>query len=57
MLTRKTFTTKDTRGCSFEAKCYIYRNYTGGPIIESTYDGVGETAKTLKDLQEKVGNK
>ena len=57
MLTRKTFTTKDSRGCEFICEGYVSRNYSGGPVVESKYCGQGETAETLKELKIKIGNK
>ena len=55
MLTRKTFLTKDSKGCEFKCECYLVRNWKGDKPIESHYYGMGIEAKTLKELKEKVG--
>ena len=64
-LVKKTFKTRDSRGCQFTAKCYLTveprwdankNKYVSIKIEADYYSDVGGFhTKTLKELQKKVG--
>lgn len=58
-LNKRTFTTEDSRGCSFKGEVYTVRNYVGGPIVEiDYYYNTGNRiihTKTLSELKTEVG--
>lgn len=62
MLTRKTFKTRDANGCEFECVSYLNteKKYIDGKIvtvvIESKYEAIGKSAKTLAELKKIIAS-
>ncbi len=57
-LTRKTFITKDSKGCEFEVEAFFNgKHYQDGKwIADADYYGMGIHAKSLKELKDLVSN-
>jgi len=54
LLTKRTATTLDSRGCEF---CYTLTRVRDslGDVIEQRYEAMGLTAATLGELRQKIG--
>lgn len=54
LLTKRTATTLDTRGCEFRYTLTRVRS-SWGDTIEQRYEAMGITAATLEELRRRVG--
>ncbi len=57
-MTKRTFTTRDSKGCEFKVTAYYNGKYYDGEkfVTDADYYGMGLHSKTLKGLQESVGS-
>ena len=54
LLTRRTATTLDTRGCEFRSTMVRVRD-SWGDVIEQRYEAMGIEAATLDELRRRIG--